>query len=253
MLFRSTVQRRPQCPTCGDPTLLAQRGFAPLALEARRKQFSSDGGHRCQTPQDTLRRHGHLVSPFTGVVTELVRVSDAANPLVHTYRAGHAFGSATSLRGLRSTLNHKSSGKGKTDSQSRASGLCEAVERYSGIYQGDEPRRQATFAELGELAIHPEACLCISDAQFDNRDAINANRQAAHDWIPVRFDPDQPCDWTPVWSLTQQRHHYLPTAFCYFKTPGPREQAFCRADSNGNAAGNSVEEAILQEIGRAHV
>jgi len=245
-LQRHTLQRRPQCPTCGDPTLLGQRGFAPLALEARQKQFSSDGGHRSQTPQDTVRRHEHLISAITGVVTELVRISDSANPLVHTYRAGHAFGGATSLRGLRSTLKHKSSGKGKTDSQSRASGLCEAVERYSGIYQGDEPRRRATFTELGELAIHPEACLCISEAQFANRDAINANRQAAHDWIPKRFDPSQPLDWTPVWSLTQHRYHFLPTAFCFYNTPLPKEQAFCNADSNGNAAGNTIEEAILQ-------
>jgi ribosomal protein S12 methylthiotransferase accessory factor len=193
-----------------------------------------------------VQQHEHLISPITGVVTELVRVTDPANPLVHTYRAGHAFGSAMSLRGLRSTLKHKSSGKGKTDAQSRASGFCEAVERYSGIYQGDEPRQRATFAELGELAINPEACLCISDSQYANRDAINENRQAAHDWIPQRFDPEQSIDWTPVWSLTEQRHKYLPTAFCYYNYPAPKQQQFCRADSNGNAAGNTLEEAILQ-------
>lgn len=241
-----TLSRRPQCPTCGDPDILTARGFEPLVLEPRQKQFTRDGGHRAITPQQTVQQHEHLISPITGVVTELVRVTDPANPLVHTYRAGHAFGSATSLRGLRSTLKHKSSGKGKTDSQSRASGFCEAVERYSGIYQGDEPRKQATFAELGELAINPEACLCISDSQYANRDVINENRQAAHDWIPQRFDPDQRMDWTPVWSLTEQRHKYLPTAFCYYNTPQPKDQSFCRADSNGNAAGNTLEEAILQ-------
>ena len=241
-----TLSRRPQCPTCGDPDILTERGFEPLVLEPRQKQFTRDGGHRALTPQQTVQQHEHLISPITGVVTELVRVTDPANPLVHTYRAGHAFGSATSLRGLRSTLKHKSSGKGKTDSQSRASGFCEAVERYSGIYQGDEPRQRATFAELGELAINPEACLCISDSQYANRDAINENRQAAHDWIPDHFDPSQPLDWTPVWSLTEQRHKYLPTAFCYYNYPQPKDQSFCRADSNGNAAGNTLEEAILQ-------
>jgi ribosomal protein S12 methylthiotransferase accessory factor len=165
---------------------------------------------------------------------------------VHTYRAGHAFGSATSLRGLRSNLKHKSSGKGKTDSQSRASGFCEAVERYAGIYQGDEPHKQATFKELGELAVHPERCLCISENQYANRKEINENRQAAHDWIPQRFDPEQSLDWTPVWSLTEQRHKYLPTSFCYYNYPVPKDQRFCKADSNGNAAGNTLEEAILQ-------
>ena len=142
-------------------------------LESRQKHFTRDGGHRALTPQQTVQNHEHLISPITGVVTELVRVTDPTNPLVHTYRAGHAFGSATSLRGLRSTLKHKSSGKGKTDSQSRASGFCEAVERYSGIYQGDEPRQPATFAELGKLAINPEDCLCIGDSQYANRDQIS--------------------------------------------------------------------------------
>jgi ribosomal protein S12 methylthiotransferase accessory factor len=240
------LNRRPQCPTCGDPTILHQRGFEPLVLESRQKHFTRDGGHRAVTPQQTIEKYEHLISSITGVVTELVRITDPSNPLVHTYRAGHAFGDATSLRGLRSNLKHKSSGKGKTDSQSRASGFCEAVERYSGIYQGDEPRKPATFAELSELAINPETCLCISETQYENRQAINENRQAAHDWIPTRFDPDQTIDWTPVWSLTEQQHKYLPTSFCYYNYPMPKGQRFCKADSNGNAAGNTLEEAILQ-------
>jgi len=241
-----TLSPRPQCPTCGDPAILHQRGFEPLMLESRQKHFTRDGGHRAVTPQQTIEKYDHLISPITGVVTELVRITDPSNPLVHTYRAGHAFGEATSLRGLRSNLKHKSSGKGKTDSQSRASGFCEAVERYSGIYQGDEPRKPATFNELGELAINPEECLCISDSQYNNRKEINQNRQAAHDWIPTRFDPDQTIDWTPVWSLTEQQHKYLPTSFCYYNYPMPKGQRFCKADSNGNAAGNTLEEAILQ-------
>lgn len=241
-----TLIRRPQCPTCGDSDILNRRGFEPLVLESRLKHFTRDGGHRAVTPQQTIQKYDHLISKITGVVTELVRITDPTNPLVHTYRAGHAFGSATSLRGLRSTLKHKSSGKGKTDSQSRASGFCEAIERYSGIYQGDEPRKKATFTELGELAINPEDCLCISESQYTNRDEINKNRQAAHDWIPQRFNPNQSLAWTPVWSLTEQHHKYLPTAFCYYNYPLPKEHHFCKADSNGNAAGNTLEEAILQ-------
>jgi len=238
--------KRPQCPTCGDPEILQRRGFEPLKLESRRKQFAHDGGHRAATPEQTLQKYQHLISPVTGVVTELVRISDPANPLVHTYRAGHSFGSSTSLRGLRHTLRHKSSGKGKTDSQSRASGLCEAVERYSAIFQGDEPRKRATLAELGDLAIHPEQCLCFSDEQYANRDTLNERATVAHDWIPQRFDPSQSIDWTPMWSLTKQTHKYVPTAMCYYHYPSPPNHQFCRNDSNGNAAGNTLEEAILQ-------
>ncbi|MFP5270483.1 TOMM precursor leader peptide-binding protein [Coleofasciculus sp.] len=246
-LKRHILIKRPQCPTCGDPKILQRRGFEPLKLESRPKQFTSDGGHRATTPEQTVQRYQHLISPVTGVVTELVRISDPANPLVHTYKAGHSFGSATSLRGLRNTLKHKSSGKGKTDSQSRASGLCEAVERYSGIFQGDEPRKRATLAELRDLAIHPERCLCFSEAQYANRDELNAQGSAAaYRWIPNRFDASQAIDWTPVWSLTQQQHKYLPTAFCYYLYPMPDAERFCKADSNGNATGNTLEEAILQ-------
>ncbi|EAW34315.1 TOMM precursor leader peptide-binding protein [Lyngbya sp. PCC 8106] len=238
--------KRSQCPTCGDPKILQHRGFEPLKLESRPKQFTSDGGHRGTTPEQTVQKYQHLISPVTGVVTELVRITDPANPLVHTYRAGHSFGSATSLRGLRNTLKHKSSGKGKTDSQSKASGLCEAVERYSGIFQGDEPRKRATLAELGDLAIHPEQCLCFSDGQYANRETLNEQATVAHDWIPQRFDASQAIEWTPVWSLTEQTHKYLPTALCYYHYPLPPEHRFARGDSNGNAAGNTLEEAILQ-------
>ena len=238
--------KRPQCRTCGDAEILQRRGFEPLKLESRPKQFTSDGGHRATTPEQTVQKHQHLISPVTGVVTELVRITDPANPLVHTYKAGHSFGSATSLRGLRNTLRHKSSGKGKTDSQSRASGFCEAVERYSGIFQGDEPRKRATLEQLGDLAIHPERCLCFSDAQYANRETLNEQATVAHDWIPQRFDASQAIDWTPVWSLTEQTHKYLPTAMCYYHYPLPKEHRFCRGDSNGNAAGNTLEEAILQ-------
>lgn len=240
------LPHRPQCPTCGNAKLLHSRGFQPVTLESQPKHFTRDGGHRAFTPEQTVQAHQHLISPLTGIVTELVRISDPANPLVHTYRASHSFGNATSLRGLRHALRYKSSGKGKSDSQSRASGFCEAVERYSGIYQGDEPRIQSTFAELGDKAVHPERCLLFSDRQYENRETLNDQATVAHDWIPQRLDESQVIDWTPVWSLTKQTHKYIPTAFCYYDYPLPKEHYFCRADSNGNAAGNTLEEAILQ-------
>ena len=239
--------KRPQCRLCGDGEILQQRGFEPLKLESRLKQFTSDGGHRAITPEQTVQKYQHLISPITGVVTKLIRISDPNNPLVHTYSAVHAMGNSTSLRGLRNTLRHKSSGKGKSDTQSRASGFCEAVERYSGIFQGDEPRKRATLAELGDLAIHPEKCLHFSDEQYNNREALNTQGSAAaYRWIPHRFNAEEAIDWTPVWSLTEQKHKYIATGICYYNYPQPENTRFCKADSNGNAAGNTLEEAILQ-------
>jgi ribosomal protein S12 methylthiotransferase accessory factor len=239
------LPHRPQCACCGDPSVVSRQGFQPIDLKASPKRYVDDSGHRSMTPEQTLEHYAHLLSPVSGVVTELARISDPENPLVHTYKASHSMGTLGSLRGLRQLLRHKSSGKGKTDAQSRASGFCEAIERYSFIYQGDEPRKQATLAELGDKAIHPERCLHFSEAQYANRDELNTE-SIGHDWIPMRFDPERSIEWTPLWSLTHQCHKFLPTAYCYLWYRLPEDHDFCRADSNGNAAGNTLEEAILQ-------
>jgi len=240
-----SLTQRPQCPACGNPDLVSQQVKSAIALTSRKKLFTQDGGHRAFTPEQILKRYEHLISPITGVVSELVRVSDPNNPVIHTYSATHAFGISSSLNTLRKSLGHKSGGKGKSDRQSQASGFCEAVERYSGIYQGDEPRINSKLADL-DNAIHPAQCLLFSDTQYQNREELNQKAIVDHDWIPHRFDEQQAIDWTPVWSLTEQIHKYLPTAFCYYNYRQPKTQRFCSADSNGNAAGGTLEDAILQ-------
>jgi ribosomal protein S12 methylthiotransferase accessory factor len=241
-----SLPHRPQCPCCGDPELIGRRGFQPIALKSSPKHYLDDGGHRSVSPDQTLDRYGHLISPVSGVVMELSRISDPSNGLVNTYKSSHSMGVVGSLRGLRRILRHTASGKGKTNAQARASGFCEAVERYSFIYQGDEPRIQATLAELGDTAIPPEDCLLISDAQYADRETLNASPTVANNWIPQRFEPDRSIEWTPVWSLTDGSRKFLPTAYCYLWYPLSRDHEFCRADSNGNAAGNTLEEAIYQ-------
>jgi len=241
-----SLTQRPQCPACGNPDLVSQQVKSAITLTSRKKLFTQDGGHRAFTPEQIVQRYEHLISPITGVVSELVRRSDPNNPVIHTYSATHAFGTSTNLHRLRKSLGHKSGGKGKSDSQSRASGFCEAIERYSGIYQGDEPKIRATLAELGAQAIHPRECLLFSKTQYQNREELNQKAMVDHDWIPQPFDATQTIDWTPLWSLTEQTHKYLPTAFCYYNYKLPKEHRFCAADSNGNAAGGTLEDAILQ-------
>ncbi|NES65114.1 MAG: TOMM precursor leader peptide-binding protein [Okeania sp. SIO2D1] len=240
------LSKRPQCPACGNPKLLQEMSFYPLSLTSRKKHFTTDGGHRVFTPDQTMKRYKKLISPITGVVSALVRVSDPKNPVIHTYRAIHSFRTAKNLDTLRRSLSHKSGGKGKSDRQSRASGFCEAIERYSAIFQGDEPRKKSTLAELGEQGIHLEKCLHFSPTQYANREELNAKCKVAHDWIPQPYDASKKIEWTPVWSLTEQTHKYLPTAFCYYAYKLPKKHNFCVANSNGNAAGNTIEEAILQ-------
>jgi oxazoline/thiazoline synthase len=48
--------------------------------------------------------------------------------------------------------------------------------------------------------------------------------------------------------LTHDRTRYLPAAFCYYNVPLEEDHDFCRPDSNGNAAGDTQQEAILSGI-----
>ena len=67
---------------------------------------------------------------------------------------------------LRAGLSSGSFGKGSTAEQGEASALMEAIERYSGIFQGDEIRAKRRFTDFpaGD-AIPPNEVLLFSDAQ----------------------------------------------------------------------------------------
>lgn len=64
--------------------------------------------------------------------------------------------------------------------------------------------------------------------------------------VPDPFDESEPVEWSPLWSLSENRFRFLPTAYCYCNYPLPDGHRFCFGDSNGCAAGVSLEEAILQ-------
>ena len=49
---------------------------------------------------------------------------------------------------LRAGLSGGSFGKGSTAEQAEASALMEAIERYSGIFQGDERRASRRFTDF---------------------------------------------------------------------------------------------------------
>ncbi len=238
--------RQPQCPACGDSASVVERAAEPVILESRKKTFTEDGGHRVVAPEETLRKYARHVSPITGAVSFLQPTIVANDGLMHVYLAGENFASQYhNLKHMKFGLRNHSSGKGMSDLQARASGLCEALERYSGVFQGAEPRRKARLGELEGLGIHPNDCMHFSERQYRQRDAINA-RGSRFNYVPLPFDEEAEIDWTPVWSLTHKVHRYLPTEYCYYAYPTPENRRYCAACSNGNAAGNTLEEAILQ-------
>ncbi len=233
------VARRPQCPTCGSRKFQNPRR-APLPIEngPSAKLVMTSGGYRSVPSRVTISRYRKHVSPLTGVVKRLEPI-ESDLPMNTNFFAQHNFSApAMSVDQLRSGLSGGSFGKGSTSEQAEASALMEAIERYSGIFQGDEIRIKRRFTDFaaGDAILANDVQL-FSEAQFQ------ARHEPAEDGshpIPDPIDPSAKIEWSPAWSLRDQCFRYLPTGLCYF---------FYRdfhADSNGCAAGNTLQEAIVQ-------
>jgi ribosomal protein S12 methylthiotransferase accessory factor len=234
-----TLVPRPACRHCGEPGSSEPR---PIALTSCRKVYHCDGGYRTVFPEQTLKAIQHHVSPFTGIVRELKQLHQDSRGLVHVYMAGPNVTTPEILR--RRGLRSKTAGKGMTEAQARTGAVSEALERYCAIFQGHETRRTASYAELGPVAIHPGQSMQFSRQQYQRREQWN-RLDLPFLRVPEPFDEEQEIEWSPLWSLTESTFNYLPTALCYFDYQQSEPERFVN-DSNGNAAGNTLEEAILQ-------
>jgi len=233
------VAHRPQCPTCGSKKLQnPRRAPQPIELSEGNKLIMTSGGYRTVSSRTTVARFRKHVSPLTGVVTRLERI-EADLPMNTNFFAQHNFsGPAHSVDQLRSGLSGGSFGKGSTAEQSEASALMEAIERYSGIFQGDEIRMTRKFTDFAPGdAILPNDVQLFSQAQFETRHIPQPD--GSHP-VPDPLDPSDKIEWSPAWSLRDRRFRYLPTGLLYFFYRG------FHTDSNGCAAGNTREEAIVQ-------
>ncbi len=236
------VAARPQCPACGRRKLRdPRRAPTPIELGAGGKLVMTSGGYRAVPSRATVARFRKHVSPLTGVVSRLERI-EADLPLNTNYFAVHNFSApARTVNQLRAGLMGGSFGKGSTAEQGEASALMEAIERYSGIFQGNEIRVSRRFTDFPSgQAIHPNDVLLFSNAQHERRQALAPDARSSHIG-PVLFDKSAKIDWSPVWSLRDECFRYLPTGLLYFFYGAGHQ-----ADSNGCAAGNTLGEAIVQ-------
>src|SRR5687767_7728784 len=162
--------RRPQCPRC-NPDYRSVLEPVRVTLEPQPKRFTADGGYRSVSPQETVARYGHHVSPLIGAVTALTPSPLDEDGFLPVFFSGQNLAMRReTLPGLRMGLRNGSAGKGTTVIQASASALCEALERYSGDFYGEEIRRPASFRQLGASAIHPNACMLFSAAQYRQRE-----------------------------------------------------------------------------------
>jgi ribosomal protein S12 methylthiotransferase accessory factor len=241
------VVKRPQCQGCGEPRLMAAVGERSVRLRPTEKAHCEDGGYRRQSPRQTYERYRHLVSPLTGAVTHLVAMPGRDTELRAVYASGYSVCPREAVPSA-NVFDKPCAGKGRGAEQARASALCEALERYSGVFQGDEARIRSSRADLGPAAVSLGELLNFSDAQYVGRDPTTDVRADLRQWVPAPLDAHTPIDWTPAWSLSRDTRRYVPLAYCYAEVPAESGTAFCRPCGNGVAAGTCVEEALLQAL-----
>jgi ribosomal protein S12 methylthiotransferase accessory factor len=235
--------RRPQCPVCGDPSR-ARKPSRVILSKGSCAEASSN--YRTEASETSYRQHERHISPLTGVVRAVTRVETPGATGVHNYTVGHVSRSRHhSIESLRLATRDQSGGKGKTDAQARMSGLGEALERFSAVHDGDPPDVHAAYTALDRRAIAPNELLLFSDAQFRGRVEWNAAQRGHFQHVPEPYDKHAAIDWTQAWSLTRDEPCLVPSSYCYYGYEGVGTD-YCRADSNGLAAGNTLEEAILQ-------
>ncbi len=240
--------RNPSCPVCGNPP---SQVASPVKLASAKVVFVEDGGHRTVPPEATLKKFERMVSPITGIIKTLQCVS-GTDGVIHVYAAGHNAAIRTDrLDDMKKGLRNASAGKGASETQARAGALCEALERYCGEADGSEIRIPGSLREMrsryGDTVIHPNMVMRYSDRQYAEREAWSA-RKSKFNRVPELLDEEVRIDWTPVWSLTNECHKYLPTQFLYFNARAGEgcNTFYCMSCSNGNASGNTLEEAVLQ-------
>ncbi len=234
--------KRPQCSACSSTITLEPK---PVVLQSRPKIYSPISGHRTAIPEETFERYKHHISPITGVITSFQqRGDDIYGGRINNYSAGHYFPILTDdVTQLSVNLFTRSGGGGRSEIQAKVGALCESIERYSGIYWGEEKKMDATYNELRPEAVHIRDLALFSENQHKNREELNKTRLSDQQYIPDPLDDNARIAWSPAWSMTDQCFKFLPTGYCYY---GHMDPGFsCVSDSNGNAAGNSIEEAIL--------
>ena len=218
------------CRNCGEP---AKR--APLLeLRPTSRLRDPDGGYRSHRAEDTVARLSRHVSRVTGSVADVSLLPGHASEQVHVHRS--ALLTCPMARPIvrPADFHRVALGKGLSAAQSHASALCEALERSVAQYRGDEPTVLASAESLaGERVLSPPSLRPLSPQQ---RAALTAWRT------------DEPLHWVDVDSLTHRERCKAPLSYCYANTPFAREEELCRFDSNGCAAGRTLEEAVLQGL-----
>ncbi len=241
------VLRRTHCEACGQAPC-SDRAPLPLQLKSREKAGGVATLTRTLTPREAFERKQHLISEQTGFGRKPRRITPASIDHVHAFAIPHALAHRVdSEAALLAQSRVQSGGKGRSREEALTSALYELIERISGIWRGDIARCRAPYNELGSQAIHPNDHMLFSPEQFRARKVWNAAGHAEMLYVPAPFDPDEEIDWVYAWNLMDHTYRFF-SAACAFYDVSCNGASFAVANSNGSAAGTTMEEAILHGL-----
>ena len=238
------VQKRPQCPECGNPEWMSQQALTPLPLSNNEPRESREGGYRVISPEQTWLRYKHLISPVSGAICYLHTMPDRHREDRPVYAAGYLVSPQEIPTG--NNFDKLCAGKGRTATQARTSALCEALERFSGVFQGDEYRKRGSMQDFNGAAIHFNALQNFSEVQFAERNGINSATEDRRRQVPQPFTKTTVIDWTVAWNMVDKTQRWVPFNYCFAEAPTTSGLEYGIHNPNGVAAGNCREEAIIQ-------
>jgi thiazole/oxazole-forming peptide maturase SagD family component len=223
---------------------------SPLVLTRCMSHFNQDGGSRSIAARTTVNKLRELISPITGIINHLEMVNQPKKNAVKIYRSGF-FKTPEYTDNIE--LNEESfvqlcMGKGVGDDQSQASALCEAIERYSALYQSDIPLYKCSQSQLdseGKRNLIYQNLQNFSQNQYQQfNDHFQLGSKSKQSVKPYK---DNEIHWLPLWSITQEEQVLAPLSLCFSQVPFS-DNEFGRWHSNGCAAGNNLEEAVFQAL-----
>ncbi|CAH9053009.1 hypothetical protein PSECIP111854_01085 [Pseudoalteromonas sp. CIP111854] len=207
--------------------------------------YDDDGGSRTVSAKQTVSKILPYVNRYTGLINQLSILVDNAQPIkiykTAFYKQNHQNVSNATI----DNFNQTCLGKGVEITQSKASALCEALERKNAQYRDTDVGILTTPQYLNARHYLFQSLTPYSNTQYgffkDITNSESKRKQAAHEYNNTAIH------WQPCWSLTHNESVYIPNVLCFANMPLHEEQFGCW-NSNGCATGNNLEEAILQAL-----
>jgi bacteriocin biosynthesis cyclodehydratase domain-containing protein len=211
----------------------------PITIQSQFKCNIEENGYRTVTMKKLLEKMKPFISPFTGIIHSLDCISNPKDG-IKIYRTSFSKTPSISTHLKRDNFIQYSLGKGITDEQSQMSAIAESIERHNVLYDGNEDCIYACVSQLDKKSYLPSQLKQYSTHQLGGFLANPDNKMSV-----TVLPTNKKMHWTMATSLITNEYIYLPLTFCYTNTP-LEDESHIRFNSNGCAAGNTLEEAILQ-------